>query len=431
MNDSEKRQTAKKCEKTEDAELIYEDLWNRKGDNWDKWLGWEYASVLKKLHKNGKAIEVCNEIYEKDSKFKYNNDLLSWLLFEEHIRPVSIDSSYEEIKSMITTAEFIVSSTVHNGKKTAFESTVFKLLDILKSQNNVNWNEILKWVNKLNHNSLSDEVITYNLHDGREKEGASRKEAYFSIKTKALEKTGNYADCIIWCNLGLEAISKLHFENDIWFDVRRNYCNFMISLDGNSLDNLIELSEKKRHWTIYNKIFNCYCKIEDHKNSLIYGAKALLTNDPIKMKVSLLYDFAIELEKAERIKDAAVHFALTAQIRKNNQWNINSSLNNKLIKYEIEEGYDVRISDLHNFWIELVKSDEKIQRGKILSIMPHGNSGFISGDDGNNYFFKKSSLLFGKNIIHIGIPVSFRIIKSFDPRKQKESKEAVEITFDN
>lgn len=284
----------------------------------------------------------------------------------------------------------------------------------------------------VNCDILTEEPITYQLQDGTLKEGASRKEEYFSIKTKALEKSEKYDKCIECCKVALESISKFHYDNDIWFEVRKNYCTCML-LNGDTfigaINELISLSNNKKHWSIYNKIFSCYCKIGDYKNAIIFGAKALISKEPMEMKVTLLCDFAYALEVENYKTEAGNHFALVFQIRKKSGWNISPEIIAKLAEYNISDDVIINVIYLRSFWIELLRAAEETYAGKILSMMPHGKSGFICGDDNLNYFFKKSSVISGYNKLQIGKKVLFRIIDSIDKKKQVVSKEAVDITI--
>lgn len=432
----QKRSTAQQYRKNNEydkAELIYRELWDGKAENFDKWLGWEYADTLKRLSKPDDAIIISKEVFHKYPDFKFNNNLLSWLLYEKYIKVITEESALQQKRNMLKVSEFIVGTVSQDGKKSAFESTVFKVVDVLKSQNNINHKEILQWIDKLDYDLLSEDVFTLNLNDGRTKEGASRKEEYFSIKTKALEAIEDFEECLNWSNIAFETISKFHYDNDIWIDVRRNYCIAILSKDekfNDAIQNLINLAERKKHWSIYSKIFDCYSGVNNLEAALKFGAKALLSRDPMNMKVALLYNYALQLEKAGKANEAAMHFALVAQIRRKFDWKISTDLSGKLLEYKINETYQISINDLTELWIKFARLGEKLNKGKIINILPHGNSGFIAGDDGNNYFFRKASFISGRNHMRIGVNVIFKGIKSFDPKKQKEGNEAVEIVIE-
>lgn len=430
---NDKRQVAKthmNSRKYEEAECLYHEVWSNKGEDWDVWIGWEYASTLKGLGKVDEAISVCKSVYSKQPNFKYNNDLLCWLLYEKYIKPLTKDATAQQIGKVYDIAEFIIKTVSQDGKRTAYESTIFKVIDLLKYQNNFNAKELLKWIDKLDYELLSDEVIKFNLKNGQDKEGASRKESYFSIKTKALEKIGNYEECIKWCDLAFSSLCNLHYDNDIWFAVRRNYCICMTSHGeefNRAIEEIIECANKKKHWSIYNKIFECYKKRGDYKSAIVYGAKALLSRDPIDKKVTLLLNFGCALEKLEKREWAIKHFEFDLFIRKRFGWLIRGELQEKIKLYNITEPTNINENELQEFWIGVSRVGENILKGKILSIMPHGRSGFIVAEDGNSYFFKKNSIISGHKLLAVGKPVSFRLIDSFDIKKQTKSKEAIDL----
>lgn len=135
MNNSKNRQIAKekrKLKSYEEALVIYQKLWNLDNQEFDKWLGWEYADTLKKLGRIDEAIKICKEIYCRESQFKYNNDLLCWLLYERYIKHMSQESTSNDIHKMFEIAEFIIKNTSQDGKKQLMNLRCLRLLRFLK-----------------------------------------------------------------------------------------------------------------------------------------------------------------------------------------------------------------------------------------------------------------------------------------------------------
>jgi tetratricopeptide (TPR) repeat protein len=414
------------------AEDLYMQLWESRSHDWDKWLGWEYADTLKKIGKNDEAIQICKEVYHKWKDFKHNNDLLCWALYEKYIKRIQKDATLQEISKAIRIAEFIVSNAKQDGKKSAYESTVFKIIDIIKNKNNINDNEILKWIDRLDYNLLTDEVMNYTLSDGLCKEGASRKEQYFSIKTKSLLRMGKYQQCIECCNQALIQINKFHYSNDVWFDTRRNYCIAMTTENEEfelAVQNLVTLADRKKHWSIYGQVLECYMRQGNYKNAIMYGAKALLTKDPVEMKVGLLLDYGSALEKIGDIENAINHFHLSYKTRVKSSWHIPAILQDKIVVYNINESASIDMSTLKRFWLDNAQAGEEMVVGKVLRIMPHGKSGFITAENKESYFFKRSSIVSGYHHLAEGKSAKFRLIESFDVKKQIKSLEAVDIVI--
>lgn len=412
---------------------IYKDLWEIRVDSWNKWLGWEYADTLKKLNQIDEAIAICREVYLYNKDFKYNNDLLCWCLYEKYFKSY-IENNNNSFNKLIEIAEFITMITEQKGKSSAYESTVFKVIDILKSQSNISYSKILYWIDKLDYNLLSDDVIVYTLPNNNSKEGASRKEDFFSIKTKAFEKLHKYLDCIECCNIAFEVITQFHFDNDIWLELRKYYCVCMNSEGSdfeNAINKLIQLANRKRHWVIYFKAFQCYCEKGKYKNAIVYGSKALLSNEPMDRKVKLLLDYGLALENIGDTSNAKYHFELVYHIRKQNSWSIHQMLLEKCFQYNIVDNEYKDKSFFEKFWIKNSQSNKKTIKGVVLSIMPHGKSGFIKVESGESYFFKKNSVISGLKQLRVKSNVTFCLVDSFDVKKQQKTKEAIEIIVIN
>lgn len=415
-----------------DAINIYNELWKNRELNWDLWMGWEYADSLKKNGKVDEAILVCKTTYLKDKNFKYNNDLLCWCLFERNIKPYD-SNMLSEVDNFIKIANFITQNTIHDGKKTAYEFTIFKVLKVLQEQNNVRQENLLRWVNKLDYSQLSHDVIELSFGDGISKEGASRKEQYFKIKTKALQKTNQYTDCIEYCNKAFQEIEKFHYDNQIWLEVRKQYCICMINTDDSSIaaaKRINELANQKKHWSIYATAFECFCHSINYKQAIICASNALISNEPIDKKVGLLYQVGLLLESLNELEKAKKYFYFVYIIRRGKEWKISQELQDKINFYKIQDSdysIDKFKKDLKAEWISNIKADEEIFDGIVSNIvMPRRKSGFIK-TGGQSYYFNISSIVNGNSRLEIGAKVTYNLITALHPTTKASIRNAVNI----
>ena len=65
--------------------------------------------------------------------------------------------------------------------------------------------------------------------------------------------------------------------------------------------------------------------------------------------------------------------------------------------------------------------------GTIKNILKDGKAGFITGSDGQDYYFRVHSVKGPKNKIARGLKVSFLIEDSYDKKKNIKSKAATHI----
>lgn len=432
-NQRVKARQLRKINKNEDAIIIYNELWANKEPNWDLWLGWEYADSLKKVGKVDEAILICKTTYFKDKTFKYNKDLLCWCLFEKYIKPYN-SNILSEFHNFIKIANFIIQNTVQDGKKTANEATIFKVLKILQEQNNVRQVNLLKWANKLDHTKLSQDVIEFTFSDGLSKEGASRKEQYFKIKSKALQKTNQYEECIKCCNIAFQEIDKFHYDNQIWLEVRKQYCICMSNNNDSSVaaaaKRINELALLKKHWSIYATAFECFCHIKNYEQAIISASKAMLSNDPIDKKVGLLFQMGILFELLNEIKKAKEYYYFVYIIRKDKEWQIPQELQQKINYHNLQDtNYSINKlkQDLRTQWISNVKADGDMFEGIVSNIvMPRRKSGFIKTGE-QSYFFNTSSIVNGYPKLKIGAKVTYNLIDAIHPVTKLNTRNAVNI----
>lgn len=409
------------------AEPIFKELWSSSKEQ-DKWLGWQYSFTLKSLGKIDEAIEVSKTVYCQDKNFSYNKNHLCWLLYEKYLKKMTHESIYDFNKS-IEIAKFIIENTNQLDSKSAYEATVFRVIEILKSRNVRNYKSILFWLSKIDYNLLSDNTFTITLDNGQIREGASRKEVYFAEKTKCLEKIREFSECIIWSDLAKSNLDTFHYNNDIWIDARKYYSKCMMLTMRTeefklSVKAIEDLYYKKSHWSISYKLFSCYLNVNDYKCAKSWGAKALLSKDPMHLKIPLIYEMGLLYEKLGELPNAIMHFSLVKSIRDKEKWKIPTDLMEKIKKYN----FDVRTeSNIKELWISIVQCDKQMQQGTILKLLPDGKKGFIQAAHNKSYYFKKSSIIGGLKHNLINCEVIFRLIDSFDEKKKQNSNEAVDI----
>ena len=67
----------------EEALPVYEKIYS---PECEKWIAWEYARLLKQLSRLDDALEISKALYLREKTFVYNNNLLSWLLYEKYFK---------------------------------------------------------------------------------------------------------------------------------------------------------------------------------------------------------------------------------------------------------------------------------------------------------------------------------------------------------
>lgn len=405
---------------------IYKSIYE-KSKKIDCWLSWEYAYVLKKAEKIDDAIEVCKQYYRVNKNFKYINDLLSWCLFEKYFKNIEpIDDKKRQ--KCIKIGEFVTKITQQNDKL-PYELIVWKIIKLYKSDINFNAKKINYWLNKLDSSKLSKEPYILVDKFNKKVENASKKEEWYSLKSKALIKLKEYIECIKICNLAMKDIKKFHYNNDIWIKTRKAKCIFILGNPECSIKTLEEILKEKEHWSIYKTLFEFEIKLNRTDKALTYAYIAALTKDPPKVKINLYHEIGHTLEKMGKKEIALKHYLFSKEIRENNNWIIPDLLTfdiNRLINEVYIDEIDLYMQ-LKKFWIDEKRKLITQYEGVISNLLPNGKCGFIECNDGQSYYFKVSSIIENDSLLTINKKVTFSIRDSYDRKKRINTKEAFDI----
>jgi tetratricopeptide (TPR) repeat protein len=405
---------------------IYKQLWDSNDPQKnDKWLGWEYADSLKKNGQLDEAIRISHQVYAHNQDFKYNNDLHSWCLYEKYFKSLKDQYTIGEEKELLDKADLVI-KLVGQNNATPYEHVVFQILKMLKNKTNYSASIILYWLSKINILMISDESYEYTDKSGKKLEIQSRKEAFYSYKTKALFEGKQYVDCIKCCDEALSQIKKFHHDNDIWIKVRKAKS---IALTGDlpiAINSLIELQIQKDHWSILMDISLLYFNTGDLTNSLIYALRAALTKDPEQMKINVYDHIGQILEKTGDPINALLHYMFEKKIREDNDWGIPFGLSARIEKLCKSDTKAIPLfSTLKEFWVNGLKALMGTHTGVINNVIGKGQIGFITCEN-DSIFFKSDSVINNKKIRQ-GNKASFCIIDSYDRKKKQKTKEAAYI----
>lgn len=408
-----------------EAILIYEQIYPI---YYDKWVGWEYSYCLKQLVKIDQAIEISKKIYSKDKKFKYNNDLLAWLLYEKYFKNLKDKYSHDEVVQLYNIALF-VSTIISQDKTSPLEKILLKALRVLKRDGNNFEDKMIILLNKIDIKKLSTIPREYIDKKDKRKEYQSDKEMYYAYKSKALYVEQKYEECINCCEEALSDIADFHHDNDVWIQYRKSLSIGKLGSVDNAIEELKKLSNIKSHWVIFAEIARLYTVSCDNENALLYFCRAAITPDPPKMKVSMYDEMAIFLKNIGQDYFAYLHVLLSKNIRVGEGWNIPTNGIDLIAKLKkTEEEYSVQLEILQSYWLDIIYNQLTSISGIITNIHKNGKFGFIRSST-CSYYFKMTSVVF-KSKAKENDKVSFCIIQSFDKSKNKLTEEAVYIKID-
>jgi len=313
----------------------------------------------------------------------------------------------------------------------AYITAIFKVLDYLYSKTPFPANEILNWTGKLDPNVLPTDCFSFKDQEGKTREKSSRKEKYYSLRTKALEKNKNYEECLKLSKEALSALTKFHHDNDIWFGRRVALCKGFLGQKEDAIEELKQILARKKDWFIQHEIAKLYFGLKKPEEALQYAITAALNYGEAEKKVELFYLLGKILQALNKMDEAKKHFVLAYQLRNENKWKIPPELQSKMVELQINvdslpPSRQV-CSELRGYWQSYKNSNSPRLRGKIKNILANNISGFIGGENSRDYYFRFKDCRGNRNNIKVGASVEFSTEKSYDKKKERESEQAKDI----
>lgn len=379
-------------------------------ENLDKWLGWEYADTLRRIGNIDESIDVCKNIYCFNKNFQYIKNLLAWLLYEKHLKCIKVNDNnlkLDEIKEICKVGKFILNITVQEPSS-PYEITIYKVVKILDKANIKLKDEIIiKWLEKIELESVSKEVKKIKSQDEKEIELASSYEELYYIKIKALYNLKKYEECIINIECLLNRNIKFHNNRDNWIKRLEYKCKWELGEKELACKQMFLLSVNFNNWIIKYELSKMYIEKKENNKAFYYLALGILGKEPLDKKKQLLTLLA-NLLQIEGITDELS--MIKECIRSINE---NEFLKSKTLKLELDK-----------MCARLVNLNKERREGIIIKTFNDGKSGFIESEN-NKYYFKRKNLYRG--IVRLGENVTFNIIRSFDKKKNIDTLEAIEI----
>lgn len=413
----------RKSKRYAEALPYFEQLWTQHHELCDDWDVWGYAQTLRKLNRSSEALEVCRELYRKNSDFAPGRNLYGWCIYDTELKGEDLRDD-----GVIAAVRAIVQLTPQE-QYSPYEWAVFKLLDYLKGKPNPDWNQILEWGDCLDPTLLSTEPNRYTDSSGKSRVNASPREKWYMHMTKALEELSRFEDCINLCQHGLQDIPTLHHDNDVWFRWRIAKSKIGLGQIEEAIGDLHFILERKQDWFFSHELANAYSQMGKHELALEHALTAALAPGEVSYKWKLYVLLADLLERAGKPEEAEQHLLLAAKIHQESGWDIPSEVANRVdVDVENETPGVKRLSrQLEELWKQLRYQNKQRYQGVIRSLLSNGKAGFIKDEAGNDHYFQAQSFEGPLHRMCEGTRVTFFVEDSFDKKKNKKSTKAVNV----
>lgn len=374
------------------------------------------AKKLYKAKKYDEALTIYERHYNESLEALNNWDRIfySWSLYQLYIKDAYDEDKLYESAELVT--ELVRQDDLNKRPVCAYTQTVFKVLDQLYAEND--YYDLLAWLDKIN-----PELLDQKRFETEDRVYRSKKEKYYDYATKAYFEVEDYEKCIETSKEALESLDVFTNNSDVWYNWRiaKSYREL---LDNNeALRYLEEVAKVKKDWFVQKEIAENYYVLGEDEKAQDYICEAVLTNDPLTIKVNL-YHLAYKILKEINPELALKHAELFCAIKLENDSKVPDDIEELLIDEETLDKNALE-SEIRQYWTMYKFKDQELQNGTVTRIFEHGRSGFITSDDDESVYFNVSE--YKGDDLKVGDYVSFYTEKSFDKSKNRESTRAVNI----
>jgi len=393
---------------------IYQNLWEEKPEERDKWDGWGYAYCLQKTKQYVEGLKICREVIPIDPEFEYIRSVYAWCLYY-----VGVNKGDEEIseheQNFWKAANEIV-ALVKQEKYSTYESTVMQVVDYLRKKPNYPAQTILEWLDKVDTDKLSTVIGSGKDGDGKVIEYASNREKWFVERCKAFFKLERYADCLDIGERTLKEFPNIHYGNDIWTKYHTAMSKGYLGDKVQAVAELQEILKRKHDWFIQRDVAIFLLDMGRMDEALPYALEAACAPVDIGFKWKAIYHLAKVLQATGRTDDAKKHVLLVARFHQEKGLKIGANLSNSIGSYKITlvnaPSSQVIYSELRKTWDELRFAGKTQVQGRVKKLIGEGKSGFIVGDEGKEYHFVSREFRGSKGILKEEMRVTFYVEKN-------------------
>jgi len=351
---------------------------------------------------------------------------------EENISDEDIHYSKNELIENIGSLIPLLLNLNSDFSKTLISNLFSIVLKTEKNKPSPNWKLVNDFCNCFEPKQLSKDCSTIQVESKgqlRQMELASDLENWYTYKTKALLKLGEWQECFDISKNALEVLNNFHYSNDVWFLWRVALSKKSLGNTDDTISELEAILKKKNEWFIQKELAELYFEKKDFERAFKLSIDAINNFGPLEFKINLLYLMGKIYHEKGDLNMALKHFSLSRIIRLNNGWKIPQKLLDELQKYDNPETEKINVenleSELKKSWNSLAPQKNKPNKsenfqGIILRFLhdnERGKDGFLKCDN-KEYYFSLSSNYHLTPKVDINSKVIFEVCPSNDGKKE-------------
>ncbi|MDQ6768879.1 MAG: hypothetical protein M3Z54_02705 [Gemmatimonadota bacterium] len=393
----------------------------------DKWVGWGYAFSLRKLRRINEAFEVGKALLELDPSFQYGRSICSWIAWD-------LMRAQTTASEVARRAKWIVRLTKDledpYAAVTPFVPAVLRAARAWCDAGR--YRNAKAWLQQLDPIRLSQDEPCFTDTQGKTRRLGSAREKYYALKTRTLEKLGQWQECHDAAREALRCCPTLHHDNDIWFARRAALASSHCGQAAAAIAELEQLLTRKATTFIHVDIATIAHSIDEKDLAYRHTLSALVTPSELVYKLPALKLMARILAERGQESDARDHVELATAVRVASAWGSDAELAHLAIALgaESETPIESLLPSLTSRWTTWNENLNPRKSGTVEKLLPHGRAGFIRAQDGQRHYFDIREWKVPGRRLKERLTVTFSTASSFDKKRQCSTVVARDIRPD-
>lgn len=346
-----------------------------------------------------------------------------WLLYSHYKHMLGIpDSNFEAIEARVLHILKLIQHSADSYAATLI-ANLFRVCaqrQKLLIQPNAQW--LIKLCTSIDVDKLPTECSTIQVErrgKTTDMELASLQELWYSMFSKALYETQQYAPCLELCKVASTKIANMHYDNALWFDRRCAQCLSGLKQNEKAIALYERIVNQKADWYLKSELAQLYWAVGKQTQAIDIARKAAASAGPINFKVELIEQMGTMLLATNEEVLALKHFFLSKHIRNSEGWKISHNLSQQIASCAAQISFEHTtkeqlIKELSIYWgFDNNKNDRIVGYIDTLNAATDkGRSGLLKDKNGKKaYFFIPNFISLYENL-QIGKAYSYTLVSS-------------------
>lgn len=394
-----------------------------------------YMRSLNKLKRYDDCLAAYKLFHRAYPESGYVDDTMGWALYQTHLKDK--ESFRQDRDRYLRQVEFIIR---HNSgtQYSPLKCVVFKAVELLEDKkekkgrktDHRDYELADQYLDALDPAGLSTEQGKWE-DGGRIQRMMSDREKWYNYKSKALLGLEEYEACISCCAAALDSIRRFTKQQDMWLKYRQAKSYLHMGEPDSAAQALEDLLQGRvGNWNIYGLAYDIARQQGDADRAICYASAAALVDGSHEMRVKLYAGLVPLLVEQHEERAAMLHQQLVDRINAANgrsayRWKVAWSVPADIAAMDKKS----ILRELKPFWKKMRDKNKVFTTGKVKRILPSGRDGFITSDDGHDYYFRFDDLEDRRAAVKEGSKVRFTLGQHENRKKHVREFNAVEITL--